>query len=235
MYSFARVRACSSRYFSTLPRKMYNPSPFKIHNPVLFEQIITSYPFATVVITQDNIPHISHVPLLFEKDSNKLKGHLARANSMATLDLSKPTNCVVIFQGPDGYISPSWYESKKTTGKAVPTWNYIALHIHGTVHFHNDRDWIYQNVSTLSDTHEQAHRSEWKITDAPKSYIDTLLRAVVGIEIDISSIEGKFKLSQNRSVEDIQGVIEGLQAVKNKTDLIEWTKRMNDSVLDKTE
>jgi transcriptional regulator len=132
-----------------------------------------------------------------------LRGHVARANTVWKADDGA---ALAIFLGPHAYVSPSWYPSKAATGKAVPTWNYITVHARGAIRWIQDGDWLRNHVTALSDTHEAGRAEPWKVGDAPASYIDGLLRAIVGFELTIEKLEGKYKLSQNRDVADREGV-----------------------------
>jgi transcriptional regulator len=140
-----------------------------------------------------------------------LRGHIARANSLWRL-LPAESAVLAIFIGPDHYVSPSWYPSKREHGKAVPTWNYATVHVTGSIRFIEDAAWLYQLVESLTDEHEQGHVDRWRITDAPPDYIAGMVRAIVGFEIQVSAIEGKFKASQNRSAADRAGVAGALRA-----------------------
>ncbi len=118
---------------------------------------------------------------------------------------------LLIFQGPDGYISPNWYPSKHETGREVPTWNYAVVHVHGRLRVIDDATWLRRLLETLTDHHEAGQPQPWKISDAPEDHIETSLRAIVGLEVSIDRIEGKFKLSQNHPARNYAGVIAGLR------------------------
>ncbi|OQS07123.1 FMN-binding negative transcriptional regulator [Thraustotheca clavata] len=212
----------------------YIPSAYREVDEARLHDIIKTHSFATLIVTHNNVPHISHVPLLFDKDSNTLRGHLARVNPIAKLDRNQVHNAVAIFHGPNAYITPSWYESKKTTTKVVPTWNYIVVHVQGKLRIETNPEWIYSNVSSLSDTHEEAIGGHWKLTDAPESYVKLMTKAIVGIELNIESILGNFKLSQEKKSDDFAGVLSGLKdAVKSDSTpnpsgsqgIAEWMER----------
>lgn len=196
------------------------------------EEIIRQNSLATLIITSknesSNLPLISYIPLLFNREENTLRGHIARANPVAHLDLDQTYDCTAIFHGPDAYISASWYESKKETGKAVPTWNYIAVHMIGKCRFIKDSTWIHDNVSELSNYFENMRGSHWKITDAPPAYIQAMIRGVVGIEIAVEQVDGRFKLSQNRSLEDQRAVIENLRKTNqgNDEEIATWIEKV---------
>ncbi len=139
-----------------------------------------------------------------------LLGHVARNN--AQWKTPAIGEAMVILAGPDAYISPAWYATKREHGRVVPTWNYITVHAYGRLVIHDDPVWVEANVRRLSDHHEGPRAEPWSVDDAPERYIDGQLRAIVGVEILIDRVEGKWKLSQNRSEADIAGAIEGLEA-----------------------
>lgn len=240
------------RFFSTTPSKrssnFYIPSFTKEEDMRNIHEIIQQYPLATLLVyphanpssLEPISPILSYLPFILDQEKNVLKGHIARANPLAKLYRGKKeegeTNtgreedfsCLVMFHGPDAYISPTWYESKKESGgKTVPTWNYIVIHINGKLTFKPEHDWMHQLVSELSDHHEKLIDSEWKITDAPSSYIETNLKAILGVEIKIENIRGKFKLSQNRSLPDRYRVIENLRKSSRESDrqIAHWMEK----------
>jgi transcriptional regulator len=139
-----------------------------------------------------------------------LLGHVARNN--AQWRTPAVGEAMVILAGPDAYISPAWYETKREHGRVVPTWNYITAHAYGRLVIHDDAAWVEANVRRLSDHHEGPRADPWSVDDAPEAYVAGQLRAIVGVEILIDRVEGKWKLSQNRSDADIVGTIEGLEA-----------------------
>jgi transcriptional regulator len=144
--------------------------------------------------------------------SGILRGHLARANSQWQHHLPH-TEALAIFSGPQHYVSPAWYPSKQEHGKVVPTWNYVVVHARGTVSFKDDSQWLFENVRDLTDAQESANETFWKVGDAPAEFVENLLRAIVGVELSISSLEGTWKMSQNRPAADREGVVAGLETV----------------------
>jgi transcriptional regulator len=152
------------------------------------------------------------LPLLHEPGPDGgfgvLRGHVARNNPQWREPATGPA--LVIIRGPDGYISPTWYATKAEHGRVVPTWNYITAHITGEFVVHDDVAWVEQMVRDLTEVHEQGFDPPWRVDDAPPKYIAGQLRAIVGVEVHITAIEAKFKLSQNRSSADIDGAIAGL-------------------------
>ncbi len=139
-----------------------------------------------------------------------LYGHVARANTVWK-SYEKDVEVLVIFHGPQGYVSPSWYPSKSDHGKVVPTWNYIVVHVYGHLSVIQDEAWLVNHVAMLAQRHEQYRPRPWSLSDAPDDYVAKMLKAIIGFKIVITRIEGKWKLSQNRSKQDRQGVIDGLR------------------------
>ena len=143
-------------------------------------------------------------------DRGRLLGHVARNNRQwKTAPIGE---AMVIVRGPDAYISPAWYATKREHGRVVPTWNYVTAHIHGRLVVHDDAAWVEANVRALTARHEASRPEPWSVDDAPVPYIEGQLKAIVGVEIVISRIEAKFKLSQNRSTDDVDGAVAGLEA-----------------------
>ena len=173
---------------------------------------ITNNPFATVICNGTKGIEAHHIPLhLVEngKDSLLLKGHIARANKLWKT-IEDNTNSLVIFQGPHSYISPNLYPTKQEHGKAVPTWNYISIHIRGNISFIHDSKWKLDMLNQLTNSLEAKEKAPWQVADAPRDYIEKQLGGIVGLEITINSIEGQWKLSQNQPAENQAGVIKGL-------------------------
>jgi transcriptional regulator len=151
------------------------------------------------------------LPFVYDRERRTLLGHFARNND----HWRQPVlgEALVIVRGPDSYISPSWYASKVEHGRVVPTWNYVTAHVHGALTVHDDVEWLAALVRRLTDQHEAGRPAPWSVDDAPEKFVQGQLRAIVGVEIAITRIEGKFKLSQNRPDADIDGVIAGLEEV----------------------
>ena len=189
---------------------MYIPDHFREDRPEVLHDAMRGIGFATLVTTG---LEANHLPMLFA--DGVLRGHVARANPVWK---AGDGEALAIFLGPHGYVSPNWYPSKALTGKAVPTWNYITVHARGVIRWIQDADWLRGHVTALSDTHEAERPGPWKVGDAPASYIDSLLRAIVGFELTIEMLEGKYKLSQNRDAADQGGVREAF-AQLGRTDL----------------
>jgi transcriptional regulator len=164
-----------------------------------------------VTLTGDGLI-ASHVPMLLDPEPapyGTLLGHLARPNPQAR-EATPDVQALAIFQGPDAYITPSWYATKRETGKVVPTWNYVTVHVYGAVEFFNDTERLRAIVTRLTEREEQARAEPWAVTDAPADFIDGMLKGIVGFALPIVRLEGKWKMSQNRPAQDRIGVIDGL-------------------------
>ncbi len=180
---------------------MYVPDHFREDRTDVLQQAVREIAFATLVTPGLDA---NHLPMLLS--DGVLRGHVARANPVWK---GGDGEALAIFLGPHAYVSPNWYPSKAETGKAVPTWNYLTVHARGSIRWTQDADWLRAHVTALSDAHEAPREEPWKVGDAPASYIDALLRAIVGFELTVTGLEGKWKLSQNREAGDRAGVHEG--------------------------
>ncbi|HTS93879.1 MAG TPA: FMN-binding negative transcriptional regulator [Stellaceae bacterium] len=193
---------------------MYVPTNFAEERVPVLHETIRAIKLGTLVTLGGEDMTASHVPMLVDPEPapyGTLIGHIARANPQWK-DASDKVRALAIFLGPDAYITPSWYATKRQTGKVVPTWNYAAIHAYGRVRFIEDPERLLQIVTRLTDTHEGNRAMPWAVTDAPADYVKGMLRAIVGFEIQIERLEGKWKMSQNRPAEDRAGVIEGLRS-----------------------
>jgi len=193
---------------------MYVPSHFVEDRVDVLHAALREAGLATLVTLGADGLDASHIPLLLEPEPGplgRLVGHVARANPQwrTTPDGSA---ALAIVLGPDAYVSPSWYPSKRETGRVVPTWNYVAIHAHGTVRFFQERERLLDVVARLTDRHEHLRPVQWKVTDAPPDYLDDMLKGIVGVELTIMRIEGKWKASQNKDEADRLGVEEGLRS-----------------------
>ncbi len=189
---------------------MYLPKHFSVEDPAVLAQLISEYPLATIVGNVDGCLEINHLPLMLSTDRTKLYGHVARMNPLTKVASSSNTSVTAIFNGPNAYITPSWYPTKQESGKVVPTWNYAAVHAEGSIKLIDDPQWIRAHVSQMTQIHEPTYESTWKLEDAPEEYVQTMLKAIIGIEIKIEKFIGKFKLSQNRAAQDYDAVTEKL-------------------------
>lgn len=192
---------------------MYLPKHFEETDVNVLHQLVRAHPFGALVTLTQNGLEANHIPFLVQSDPapyGTLHGHIARANPLWR-DVSPNVQALVIFQGPQTFISPSWYPSKKETGKVVPTWNYAVVHARGQIRVMDDPVWVRAHVEELTNRHEAERPAPWKVTDAPADYIEKMAGAIVGLEIPIVQLVGKWKVSQNRSPRDREGVIEGLR------------------------
>jgi transcriptional regulator len=192
---------------------MYTPSHFEETRVDILHQLIREHALATFVTLGSQGLNANHIPFEIDPEPapfGTLRGHVARSNPVWR-DFSKDIEALLVFQGPQAYISPSWYPTKKETGKVVPTYNYIVVHAYGPLRPVEDRVWLRNLVERLTNRYEAARAEPWKITDAPADYIETMLGAIVGIEIPVTRLVGKWKASQNRPPVDRKGVISGLR------------------------
>ncbi len=210
---------------------MYVPAQFRETRPELLHDAMRRIAFATLVTTGEGGVDANHIPMLLDDTNSILRGHVARANPVWR-DLKPGAPALAIFLGPHAYVSPSWYPSKAETGRAVPTWNYLTVHARGPLTLFDDAAWLRAHVGELSATHEAGRAEPWSPSDAPASYIDGLLRAIVGFELAIAGLEGKWKLSQNRSAADIEGVRRGFLA-DGGDDRAALARQMGDKMGDK--
>ncbi|MCM2460884.1 FMN-binding negative transcriptional regulator [Pseudomonas sp. CG7] len=193
---------------------MYNPKAFAVQDLPQLQQMMNECRLAVLVTHGEHGLQASHLPLLLDTRQGlhgTLHGHMARANPQWR-DLEAGAEALVIFAGADAYVSPSLYPSKAEHGKVVPPWNYLAVHAYGTADVFSEATRLRELVSTLTDRHETGRAQPWKLDDAPAEYVDTMLKAIVGFSLPIQRLEGKRKLSQNRSPEDVAGVRNGLAA-----------------------
>ena len=188
---------------------MYVPAHFAGSAGLLGELLGTG---AIADLVTAGVAGFDATPLPLLLVDGALHGHLARNNTQWQAGLGDGTPALVIVRGPDAYVSPGWYESKREHGRVVPTWNYQVVHVHGRLLAHDDPAWTERLVRRLTDTHEAALTAPWSVDDAPADYIAGQLRAIVGIEVTIERIEAKAKLSQNRSAADVAGVFAALSA-----------------------
>ena len=180
--------------------------------------LMRAHPLAALVIHTAEGLTADHIPLLVDPEptpNGTLLGHVARANPLWRECQNVGCDVLAIFQGPQGYVTPSWYPSKQEHGKVVPTWNYAVVHAHGSLIVHDDAQWLRAFVTRLTERQESARYKPWAVSDAPDDYITTMVNAIVGIEIPIRTLTGKWKMSQNRLPQDKAGVISGLEASRD--------------------
>ena len=200
---------------------LYIPPAFKVEDLGLLHDQIEATGLAMLVTVGDAGPLISHVPLFLDRNRGPwgtLVGHLARANPQVGQS-RRELPAVAVFQGPDAYISPGWYAAKREHGKVVPTWNYAVVHARGRLSLFDDRERLRSAVDHLTMLHEKRFVKPWTTKDAPSEYIEAQLKGIVGFEIAIDAVEGKHKLSQNRSTADQSGVVNGLSASSEQSAL----------------
>ncbi len=191
---------------------MYCPAHFAESRPEVLHALMREYPLATLVTMGDDGLNADHIPLQLETAADgalTLRGHVARANPVWK-SASIGTPALAIFRGPDAYITPSWYPTKREHGKAVPTWNYAVVHARGPLRFIEDADWLRTQVEALTRQQEGAFAEPWSVSDAPADYIEKMLAAIVGVEMTVTSLEGKWKVSQNQPEENRDGIVAGL-------------------------
>lgn len=191
---------------------MYLPAHFEETRIDVMAGLMRAQPFATLVTVAPDGVAANHLPLAFDPQPapfGTLRGHVARANPLWR-EYSAEKPALAIFQGPHAYVSPNWYPSKSDAGKAVPTWNYAVVHAHGPLTFVEDPQQLRGIVENLTDRHERGRSHPWAVSDAPADYIEQMLHAIVGVEMSVARLVGKWKVSQNRSPGDRAGVIGGL-------------------------
>jgi transcriptional regulator len=194
---------------------MYVPAVFREERSEVIEAAIAAHPLAALVTMGSSGLDATHLPLLYypsEGGLGVLRGHMARANPQWR-ESAPGGEALAIFGGPQHYVSPSWYPSKTEHGKVVPTWNYIAVLARGMLTVKDDPTWLLENVASLTERQEKASESPWRVSDAPSDFIENMLRAIVGLELKITRLEGKWKMSQNRPVADREGVISALESL----------------------
>jgi transcriptional regulator len=190
---------------------MHIPSKFNQKEQSQLKSIIREYPFATLITQSEYGIEATHLPVVLTNiDGNDvIQAHIAKANKIWK-SIKENSEILLIFNGPNCYISPNYYPTKKQSGKAVPTWNYVVVHVKGKISFIHDEKWIYNMIESLTSIHESNQETPWSMADAPDTYINKMLPAVVGIEISVDSIEGQWKLSQNQPEINKFGVVKGL-------------------------
>lgn len=197
---------------------MYIPNHFTETRPEELARIMRAYPLGILVTQSELGLDANHIPFEYESDPQtpgKLIAHVARANPLWQ-QCPSGTKVLVVFRGADAYISPNWYPSKREAHRQVPTWNYEVVHAHGVMTVLEDERFLRRVVSRLTQRHEATEPKPWKMGDAPPDYIDGMLKSIVGIEIEITSITGKVKLSQNKDERDRMGVVDALRTKGNE-------------------
>jgi transcriptional regulator len=190
---------------------MYLPEKFRVDDVSQMHALMRGRPFAALVSAGASGLYASHLPTVLKDEGphGVIECHLARANPHCN-ELGKVSEALMIFQGPEGYITPNWYPTKAQSGKVVPTWNYAVVHSYGRPEVMNDADWLRRHVTELTVQQEKSEARPWAVSDAPDRFIEVMLRGIVGFRFAIARLEGKWKMSQNRELPDRAGVVKGL-------------------------
>ena len=207
---------------------MYQPDHFRVEDVAEMHALMRARPFATLVSAGLAGLYASHLPTVLKDDGpcGVIECHLARANPHCR-DLAEGGEALMIFQGAEGYITPNWYPSKAVHQKAVPTWNYAVVHATGRPEVMKEKAWLLRHVGELTAQQERTEAKPWALSDAPDSYINVMLRGIVGFRFAITRLEGKWKMSQNREAIDQEGVVQGLntRAVGDDLEMAEIVAR----------
>ncbi|MDD5267981.1 MAG: FMN-binding negative transcriptional regulator [Methylococcales bacterium] len=196
---------------------MYIPTHFEQPSIEAMHELIRARPLATLVTLASNEINANHIPLHLSEQSSQfgtLRGHVARSNPVWR-DLDSDIEVLAIFHGPDAYISPSWYITKQEAGKVVPTWNYTVVHAYGHLRIIDDTAWVRSQLEALTAHNEAAFAEPWKVSDAPHDFTEKLIEAIVGIEMVITRLSGKWKVSQNQPPQNQASVVQGLNACEH--------------------
>jgi len=206
---------------------MYVPARFAQDDPAALEQAMREIGFAAIVTPMSDEMAISHVPVVIKNDGHRfctIETHVARANPH--WNGIAGAESTAIFQGPFAYISPSWYPSKAEHGKVVPTWNYVAIHASGRFETIEDAGWLRDHLDRLTELNERPRDKPWAVSDAPETFIDGLARAIVGLRMTVKDLQGKWKMSQQRSEADRLGTIAGLEATERGKDVARIMRKL---------
>ncbi|MEI4929808.1 FMN-binding negative transcriptional regulator [Aeromonas caviae] len=205
---------------------MYLPPHFAATDPEALHQLMQAHPLGALITCGEGGLDANHLPFEFDGELGAhgvLRAHVPRNNPLWQ-EVKDGDEVLVIFRAADGYISPNWYPGKQVHHQQVPTWNYAVVHAHGRIRVRDDARFVRRLLAALTRTHEAGESIPWKMADAPRDYLETMVQAVVGIEIEIERLVGKFKLGQNKEAADRQGAINALQA-KGQIDLAEAMQR----------
>ncbi|MDD2811100.1 FMN-binding negative transcriptional regulator [Rhodoferax sp.] len=207
---------------------MYLPQHFEETRPEVLHAVMAAHPLASLVTVQNGLPCLDEIPFLLSAGDAgpiRLQAHVARANPLWQRAANTPV--LVVFRGPQAYISPSWYAAKAEHGKVVPTWNYVLVQARGILRVVDDADWLRAQVQALTRSREDSRAAPWQVSDAPADYVAQMLRAIVGIEVTVEALTGKWKVSQNRNEADRTGVALGLrQEPGDQTaEMAEWVSK----------
>jgi transcriptional regulator len=191
---------------------MYRPEHFRVDDLSLMHALMRARPLVALVSANAEGLYATHLPTVLKEDGpyGVIEFHLARGNPHWKY-LAECSEALVIFQGAEGYITPNWYPSKAEHAKVVPTWNYAVVHAYGRPELIQDKAWLQRHVAELTDQQESNETRPWALTDAPETYVEAMLRGIVGFRLAITRLEGKWKMSQNREMKDRDGVVRGLE------------------------
>ncbi len=201
---------------------MYQPPHFREDRLDVQHALIAAHPLGLLVTAGPGGLQANPIPFLIDAETSEhgtLRAHLARANPQLG-ELAAVSECLVVFQGPQHYISPSLYPTKQESGKVVPTWNYITVHAWGAPRVIDDAEWLRRQIDALTRHKEHAQAAPWNVSDAPDPFIAAQIRGIVGVEIPIARLEGKWKVSQNRPAVDRGGVINGLRGLGDNAEMV---------------
>ena len=190
---------------------MYTPASFSVNDHAAIAELIEAHPLGLLVTSGESGLMASPIPFLYREEAGRafLIAHLAKANPHWK-ELESTDECLVVFQGAEGYVTPDWYPTKKTTHKTVPTWNYQMVQVKGKPTVIHDAEWLMSQVESVTESMERNRSTPWKPSDAPADFIESQLKAIVGLKIDVTEVKGKWKMSQNRTPEDAAGVVAGM-------------------------
>jgi transcriptional regulator len=195
---------------------MYVPKHFEVTDVKVIHDLIRNYPLATIVTLSTNGLNANHIPLhlsVLPEPYGTLQGHVARSNPILD-DINTGQETLAIFHGPNTYITPSWYQTKNESGKVVPTWNYIVVHAYGNLRIIDNPEWLHAQLEALTAQNEAQFPEPWAVTDAPVEFTEKLFESIVGIEMKITKLVGKWKVSQNQPPQNRESVIDGLNKDK---------------------
>ena len=187
----------------------------------VIDRLIRSHPLATLVTIGSSGLFATHLPMVLHREDSQpavLRGHISRANRQWR-EFSPEIEALAIFSGPEHYITPNWYPAKADGGKVVPTWNYAVVHAYGPLRIIEDPAWLLTHLNSLTDTHEATSPTPWKVSDAPADYIEAIAKGIVGIELPVTRLEAKWKVSQNQTAETRDSVARGLEALGTESSL----------------
>jgi transcriptional regulator len=193
---------------------MYTPKHFEESRIQVMHDLIRTHPLATLITRKAGDVEANHIPLILCGEPapfGLLRGHVARSNTIWQ-DHPADVDVLAVFQGPQAYITPSWYATKAETGKVVPTWNYVAVHARGSMRVIQDPQWLLDHLAALAAQQEAAFARPWAVSDAPQDFVRKLVESIVGIEITVAQMHGKWKVGQNRPQHDQASLVEGLRA-----------------------